>query len=154
MSASETEPPEDDPEIADTELLYRRIHPKQMVPDANTGEHRVSSGDWDDESGLVSIYLGTGLEALGVAPIDILDGHPLHTLVVVDAKSAREVGMGVIRDPDPDDPHPRAPAHGLLTGLHSNGKQARRKQRRPLAKASRVIELRGQSQTATPNGGR
>jgi hypothetical protein len=102
----------------------------------------VSSGDWDDPSGGdVSVYLGSTLTLYGVEAVDVLDGYPTDSLVFVTAGQARTLNLGIVRDPDSDDEHPRAKAHGLLTGmLHGNA--GRRRQRRPLAQRSVFVVVR------------
>jgi hypothetical protein len=48
-----------EPEIVDDEVLYRRVHPKQLVDrDGSTG---VSSGAWDDPVDEPSVYLKSAL---------------------------------------------------------------------------------------------
>ena len=137
-----SENPPDDDSIKDNDLLYRRIHWSQLVWDDNSRAWRVSSGDWDDPSGGdVSIYLGSTLALHAVDPVGVLDGYPLDSLVFVTARQARGLRLGVIRDPDTEDKHPRSIAHGLLTGmLHGNA--GRRAQRRPLAKFNVFVVVR------------
>lgn len=134
-------PPANDDDISDDELLYRRVHPNQMAPDENSGGWRVSSADWDDPSGEVSVYLQSTLSEDGVEPEAILDGHPEHSLVTVTVGDVRKVSFGVVRDPDPEDDHPRARSHCLLIGLKS-GKPGKKTQRAPLAAQSKIVVLR------------
>jgi hypothetical protein len=134
-------PPDNDDDISDEDLLYRRIHPSQMTPDANVDGWRVSSADWGDPTGNVSVYLQSTLAEDNVEPVEVLDGYPEHTLVAVTVRDARKLSFGVIRDPDEEDNHSRARAHCLLTGLKP-GKPGKKAQRTPLASLSTIVEFR------------
>jgi hypothetical protein len=130
-------PPRNDGKIPDTEALYRRVHFERMIYDENLQRQRSSSAAWDDITGEISVYLGSALAAEALPPACVLDDHPGYRLFVVTAGEARTLGFGVVSDPDPDENHPRAKCHGLLTGLLS-GNPGRR-QRKRLASASQLV---------------
>lgn len=60
----------------------------------------------------MSVGLGDALEASGLPPASVLEGHPLDfSLVALPARVVRAVEQAVCRDPLEDDP-----AHGLVVG--------------------------------------
>lgn len=102
---------QDDWSIGNNERLWRRVHPKQIDFDTETGEPRVSSGVFSTGDGLsVSIASETTIETL-------LRNYPEHSVVEFEAGVARSVGCIVVRDPTLDDP-----AHALVWGPKSRGR--------------------------------
>ena len=130
----------DEGAVGDEEVLYRRIHQKQLVRDEDRGEWRVSSGDWDDPGDEVSVYTATALTQLAMEPIETLDGLPTHSLATITCGAARKLGFALVIQPDLEDKHRRGEAHAVLVGM-SPGKAGRR-QRKQLAEASTLVVLR------------
>jgi hypothetical protein len=99
----------DDPTIPDDAELWRRIPPWHFVDDANLGQIRPSSAAFeDDPSGSpMSVILGGEAGDLQRA----LAGHEGFALVSITAALARGLGLGVARDPRPDEP-----AHAVVFG--------------------------------------
>jgi hypothetical protein len=133
----------DDSEVADSETLFRRIHPSQLIWDENVRDWGISSAGWDDVTGDISVYIASMLADRHLDPARVLDGYPQHSLVSVTAADVRGLDepFGVIVDPDKDDEHPRGPCHALVTGLLP-GNPGRKKQQRPLARKSKIEILR------------
>lgn len=133
MIAQGPVPPDDD-SIEGQEKCYRRVHPRQAVPNDNKG------GLWPSSAALipasddteVSIYLGSLLDALGLEPEDTLEGHDGFGLCTFPASAAREAGFGVMRDPvlASDRPLKVDGAHAVLTGAPATGKPAVKRARR------------------------
>jgi hypothetical protein len=103
----------DDPTIPDPSELWRRIPPKQIVPDENLGGLRPSSAAFDNHrnGSPMSVHLADVLAELGRGPNTVLVGHDDFALAAITAGLARECGQGVARDPLPEEP-----AHGLVFG--------------------------------------
>lgn len=122
--------PGDDRSIADSEELWRRVHPTQIVPDENTGLRRPSSAAFSDPSDgtPMSIYLSSIVIQSGRTPRELLSDHQDVGLVGLRAHQVRELGLGVARDPLPNEP-----AHGIVIGAKT--KQIQRK----LARCARWI---------------
>lgn len=100
----------DDLSIVNSERLFRRIHPQQLVPDERSaGKKRVSSGAFRDEE--LSIIIESTLSQSGRRPADLLLAHTKHTLVAIRAATARAHDQKVARDPEPDEL-----AHGVVYG--------------------------------------
>jgi hypothetical protein len=140
-----TPPPENDPSILDSEMLYRRIPGSDDISttwDDNLGRLRASSAAFDDDVDGMSVYLSSVVEKVGLAAADVVYGHPGYLVAMISAGSVRLEGMGVIADPDPIDapPHPCNPAHALVTTSHMS-RSARRKAARNIAKAAVLLDL-------------
>lgn len=80
----------------------------------------------------MSVYLGSLLTALGLAPEDALECHDGFGLCVFPVAAARDAGFGVVRDPvlAPERPLKVDGAHALLTGEPPSGKPAVKRGRR------------------------
>jgi hypothetical protein len=140
-----TPPPENDPSILDSEMLYRRIPGSDDISttwDDNLGRLRASSAAFDDDVDGMSVYLSSVVEKVGLTAADVVYGHPGYLVAMISAGSVRLEGMGVIADPDPIDapPHPCNPAHALVTTSHMS-RSARRKAARNIAKAAVLLDL-------------
>jgi len=125
-------PPEDDPSIADDDVLYRRVHPKQVKWDeAGVLAVRAGSGEFEDsEDGTgCSVAIKSVMEQHGLGISDLLRGYESEQgLAEFFARDARAVGFGVIHKPLASDP-----AHGELTGPKPPSARKR------LAKATRIV---------------
>jgi hypothetical protein len=64
----------------------------------------------------LSVYIEPLLVERGLSYANALDGHAdRFLLVALTAGFIRELGLGIVRDPDPDDGL-RGQAHGVITG--------------------------------------
>jgi hypothetical protein len=107
---------DDDPSVADENLLYRRVPEKpnlNIVWDSNLGHWRPSSVSFknDRDGSPMSICLQDTLVAEGREPVSVLADHPNFALAAISAANARECEQAVVRDPLPSEP-----AHGLVAG--------------------------------------
>ena len=143
-----TEPPghptsaeDDDPEIPNEEILYRRLSydgGEWVVRHQVTGERRASSGGFTPDTDGVSVFRRTLLRALEppLGPADVALG-PEDVVVGFSVGDVRSLSLGVRDDlwpkdvSDPD--HPRYAAHALIVGLDDLGKNARIKKQKKLA---------------------
>lgn len=108
-----TDLPPDDSSIPDDSLVYRRISPEHVVVDDQNPGGRPSSQAFQDhrESGAMSVSLGVDLGISGSDPMTLLEGWEEHGLVSLPVSNLREHGLGIVRDPQSDDP-----AHALVWG--------------------------------------
>ncbi len=106
-------PYSDDLSIADSAVLWRRIHPMWAVPDENRGGIRVSSAAFDDsrDGSPTSILLAEIVAASGRSPNDLVREYEGYGLASLMAGQARSCLQSVVRDPLTDEP-----AHGLIVG--------------------------------------
>lgn len=107
--------PSDDSTIDDETLLYRRLHPTQLIWDENRGRIRATRNAFKDTQ--LSIALGDELEALGRDPAWTLRVDPQHQVGYFSAAFARAEEQAVWRDPLFE--HPRYgedPTHGIVEG--------------------------------------
>jgi hypothetical protein len=84
----------DDGSIPDAANLLRRIHPTQVVIDANTGSTRPSSAAFRDPN--MSVDVEHILNALGLDWRFSLGSYPGHSLVRFLAGAARSHGQAVV----------------------------------------------------------
>lgn len=103
----------DDPTIADDSVLWRRICPFWIVPDANRGGFRVSSAAFDDskDGTPTSIHLEEVARSIGRTAEDILRPFTGYGLASLTAGQARGCEQAIGKDPLPNDP-----THGYLAG--------------------------------------
>lgn len=104
----------DDASIPDVEPLWRRIHPAYLKTRADGG-FDVSSAAFRDKSGELSVHLSSLTTRTRA-----LSSYPTFSLAEFAAGVPRELGMGVCRDPLPEDP-----SHALVFPSASKG-QAKR----------------------------
>lgn len=136
----------DDPNIAESDSLYRRIAhsgPGNLVAvDEVTGERRPSSGAFKSDDDGLSTYLRSILTASGLGPEDLVRA-PQNAVVEFAVNVPRSLALGVVGDPWPtgtdDDAHPRNAAHTLVTGMQGLSKSAARKAAADIARASKWI---------------
>lgn len=121
---------DDDSSIEDHFELWRRIPPKHVVFDNNSGELRPTSAafDNDPDGEPMSILIAPVMTELGLSSANAIDGHPGFALASITAGLARECSQKLVRDPLENEP-----AHGLVVGRKTQGT------RRRLARASRWI---------------
>lgn len=105
---------QDDPTITDGDRLFRRIHPKQLVRDEDTGSLRVSSGAFRDRE--LSVNIESVLHVNNQTAADCLFNCSQHVLVCFTAGQVRDCQQIVCRDP-----LPLNPSHGLVLGSKSHG---------------------------------
>lgn len=101
-------PFEDDATIQPDERLFRRIHPKHVVPDKDGG-FRPSSAAFNDRE--LSVDIASILTELNRTHQSCLDGYEGYGLVSFSAETARANQQAVCRDPLPENP-----AHGIVHG--------------------------------------
>lgn len=92
----------DDPTIPSDAELWRRIPPWHFVHDGNTGQIRPSSAAFEDHPNGSPMSVILAQEAGD--PQHALAGHQGFALASITAALAREHGLGMARDPRPDDP--------------------------------------------------
>jgi hypothetical protein len=119
---------EDDPTIPDNADLWRRIHPNQTTYDDNQGRIRPSSAAFTDSSNGSPMSVVIAAECDG--PTRVLAGYERYGLASFKARVARESGLGIVRDPLPDQP-----AHAFVFGPKSKKVQSK------LAKATEWVVL-------------
>ena len=103
---------DDDKTIPDSEGLWRRIHPTQVIRDRTTGAWRPSSAAFKDQRGELSVDL-----ASLTTPERALAETPQHSLAEVKAAVFRVKGYIVVKDPLPTN-IAHALVYGKLTGAH------------------------------------
>lgn len=103
-----------DIEVSDEDILFRRIHPDQVIHDKNTGELRPSSGAFKDHE--MSVDIESKLAVYGLDWNFTLRNHPGYSLVRLTAGTARSCGQMVTYLPLSDNP-----AHGTVTGRKTQG---------------------------------
>lgn len=109
----------DDPTIADTANLWRRIPADWVVEDQNLGRLRPSSKAFQDHPNgtPMSVLLGDDVTNDGRTAMDALKGLSGFGLVSFSAGFVRQqCGQGVARDPTPDEP-----AHAVVFGTKTGG---------------------------------
>lgn len=109
---------EDDPSVGPETALFRRVHPRFVVPDENRDCNRISTGAFNDRE--MSVLLGDELERLKREPGTALSRYPKHFLAGITARAVREEQQVVVRKPDEYDD-----AHGLVVGQKPRGRRRR-----------------------------
>lgn len=104
---------EDDPSIADSERLFRRI-PRTWVDWDESGNPTISSAAFKDPE--LSINIESVMIRDGRPPDDAVRGYPGYGLAAITAGSARVLGQQVARDPIDEEP-----AHGVVCGPKKRG---------------------------------
>lgn len=112
---------DDDPSIDGPTRLFRRVHQNFVKRDEDRGCTRLTSAAFQDAELSVDLE-----DSLQVDPATLLDAYPGFSLVSFDAQAARDAGLVVCRDAQPENP-----AHGLVVGRKTGSKKRR------LAEASR-----------------
>lgn len=124
MSPSERS---DDTGIGDNEILWRRFHPSQMVPDKSTGKLTAPSIVFRDDEMSVHIASLTSL------PL-VLAEYPHHGIISITAADARAEGLIVVRDP-----MPRDASHALV--CRSDRNKITKTQAKSLKQRSQMVIL-------------
>lgn len=108
----------DDPNIADEARLWRRIHPAWYVPDAKTGERRLSSQAFQNgrtDDGKPANHMSVTLADHPLAPHSTEEAvsgkYNGYGLAEFTASLARRLDQGVTHTPTEEEP-----AHGSVTG--------------------------------------
>jgi hypothetical protein len=101
--------PQDDPCIPDTDRLFRRVPPNQLVTDQD-GVCRPSSALFKHEK--LSVNIESLMRQQGRAPQETLKDYPGQFLTSILAKDVRQFRYPIIKDTAP----PNDPAHGLVLG--------------------------------------
>jgi hypothetical protein len=95
----QTTGPTDDPTIADSEMLWRRVVPSPdwIVLEGDT--YRVSSLAFFSSDGEISVHLAS-LTSVS----SILSRYPRYSVARIEARHFRACGHTISRDPTPEDP--------------------------------------------------
>lgn len=144
-----TAPPSvaNDATIDNQDLLLRRVYDAGattfVVIDQLSRRRTPTSASFrvqDDEDGL-SLYLESVLVAAGLDATAVVSA-PMNAVAALPAQAIRSVGLGVVRDPFPDDvpdpAHPRHAAHALAVGW-AGGRKARHRLSQQLARAAKLV---------------
>ena len=110
-------------------ILYRRVHPSEIVWDDNDGCPRPGSGVFKDPE--MSVHLGDVLQDERRAPETVLAGKPTHSLVSLTAAFVESEEQEVRRRP--------------IDGDHSHGEvcgEKPRSRRRLFARTAEFALLR------------
>ncbi len=105
---------EDDTSIRDSDDLWRRIFPKWIVPDKNTGGTRLSSQAFEDsrDGTPMSVVLADIVKASGRVVDDLLTSFGLaYGMASITAGLARGCSQKVCRAPVPEEE-----AHAYVVG--------------------------------------
>jgi hypothetical protein len=102
---------EDDASIDDDVLLWRRVHPAQVVFNENLNSYRPSSQAFCNTTGTTGMSVNISNET---TIEDTLKGYEDHGLVSFETRLARQLGQGAVRKPLPDNS-----AHAEVTGNKS-----------------------------------
>lgn len=103
--------PEDDPNVADDEVLLRRIAPGQ-VQWGEAGGPEISSAAFRELE--LSVNIKSTMLRDGRAVKDSLRGHSGFGLAAFTARHARSLDQAVFPEPTPEEP-----AHGVVHGRKS-----------------------------------
>ena len=103
----------DDPSISDDEIVLRRVHESFVVLDENVHRKRPSTLAFKQggADGLVSVYLN-----VETRPDAVVVEGPEPFLASIRVGALRELGLGVVRDPDSG-----GPGHCVITGRKTKG---------------------------------
>lgn len=115
---------ENDPTVADTTLLYRRLHPRQLIWDPNRQRIRATSDVYKDVE--LSVGLGDELANQGLNTSWLLRVDPQHQLACFTAMFARAEEQAIWRDPLVDDErYGDDPTHGIVEGAKPKSRRTR-----------------------------
>ena len=108
--------PGDDATVCDSDPLWRRIHPDQVLFDRNLGSWRPSSAAFNDHPNgtPMSVVLGNDVLKASRSPEALLNDHAGYSLASVTAGLARSCEQIVYRAPVADEP-----AHAEVKGVKS-----------------------------------
>ncbi len=96
----------DDPAIADAEILWRAIHPTQLIRDKLSGRIKPTSGAYRDQTGRMSVDIAS----MTSLP-DSQARSPGKFISQFAAQLVRKAGKCVTQKLDPD---PNNPAHAVV----------------------------------------
>lgn len=99
----------DDLSIPNTDRLFRRVPPNQLIA-VEDGSRRSSSSLFKHEK--MSVNIESLMVEQGHLPEDTLAGYPGHFLTSIIAGHVRQFGHPIVKDTAP----PNDPAHGLVLG--------------------------------------
>lgn len=120
----------DDPTIADSAPLWRRIPPTHIRVDRETGEARASDSAYRTQQMSVHIASLTSIQT-------VLAKYPTHRVAEFRAGDARAVGCIVVRDRLEDDP-----SHALVCRKDDPAKSLTMRQAREIANRAQWASLR------------
>lgn len=123
----------DDPSIPDDAILWRRIHPGELVPHEETGKPRPKSTQFRDSNDgtPMSVYLADIALRENRNPEDILaNDYPGEGMVSFTAGFVRGLGLRVQPNPRPEEP-----AHAYVSGIGKKNKKIQR----TIAKVCKIL---------------
>lgn len=140
-------PQVDDTSIDNQEMLFRRVYDSGDITfvrvDQFTLERSPTSAAFrvqEGEDGL-SVYMESLLAAANLDARAIASA-PMNAVAALPAHAVRAAGLGLLRDPFPDDvpdpDHPRHAAHALAVGWAA-GRKARHRLSQTLAAAATLV---------------
>ncbi|HVC76427.1 MAG TPA: hypothetical protein VND96_07915 [Candidatus Micrarchaeaceae archaeon] len=108
----------DDDSIGADDHVYRRVKDGgniNVVRDKD-GNRKASSAAFEDDEDGISVFLESALTMAELEPAAVITGFDGYLLARIQVGLIREIGIGVVRDPDPPDakPMPCNIAHCLL----------------------------------------
>lgn len=108
----------DDDSIQADDFVYRRVKDGgniNVVRDKD-GNRKASSAAFEDDDDGISVFLESTLTMAHLEPAAVIMGFDGYVLARIQVGFIREIGIGVVRDPDPPDakPMPCNVAHCLL----------------------------------------
>jgi hypothetical protein len=115
-------PPEDDPTVLDDWTLWRRVHPRWIIFDANLNRKRPSSAAFEDDidGSSMSVVIAEEAARLGRNQSHVLQGHDSFGLAGVAVRTVRACNQIVNRAPKVDEP-----AHALVIGRKTDSVRKR-----------------------------
>ena len=127
----------DDPNIADSTSLLRRIPTWHVIFDKNLGRWRPSSGAFEDDGDgdPMSVYLSSVLADEKRDPTTVLVGHDEYSLASITAGLARANSQTVHPDPIPEET-----SHAAVCG--DKGKKSANAPKRQFARNAEWVILK------------
>ena len=135
-------PVPNDQSIAPEDIVYRRVKDGgniNIVRD-KYGNRVTSSAAFEDDDDGISVFLQSTLAEANLEAASVIVGFNGYVLAKITVDAVRNLGVGVVRDPNPDDvkPMPCNVAHCLLK-ISPMSKSERHKVRQGLAHVSELM---------------
>lgn len=132
--------PHDAPDIANEDILLRRIIPSEhLVPDGNTGQLRLSTKAFSpssEENGGMSVDIEKFIIAANLDPKTFVTSPRFSGSVQFTAGSARSAGLLVGKDPLPENPY-----HGEVWGNNKPNRFSKGQQNILLRSSEWYVEI-------------
>jgi hypothetical protein len=107
----------DDSTISDEEVIWRRVHEKEVTPDDNLNKKRPSSATFLQKDQLTDLSVYIASEASSIDAV-MQEGNQKY-LVSLSAKFIRSLDLGIIRDKATG-----GPGHAAITGNKTHKKRS------------------------------